>query len=87
MGNFLDKPETCKSFDCRQGNDLACGVASMQGWRREMEVSGRSMIWPALISLILTTKSELRVPKLLTGRALRNYWTSRSSGHFAVRGI
>lgn len=38
MGNFLDKPETDKQFDCRQGHDLACGVASMQGWRREMEV-------------------------------------------------
>lgn len=38
MGNILDSPETGKVVENHSGNGLVCGVASMQGWRREMEV-------------------------------------------------
>ena len=37
MGSFLDKPKTDKSNDSGNGNDLNYGLASMQGWRIEME--------------------------------------------------
>lgn len=37
MGGFLDKPNTEKSHEQGGGNGLRYGVASMQGWRVEME--------------------------------------------------
>lgn len=37
MGAFLDKPKTEKFNDSGTGNDLRFGLASMQGWRVEME--------------------------------------------------
>ncbi|KAF6216960.1 hypothetical protein GE061_001311 [Apolygus lucorum] len=37
MGNFLDKPNTEKHNEHGCGNGLHYGVASMQGWRVEME--------------------------------------------------
>lgn len=37
MGAFLDKPKTDKFQEGGEGNGLRFGVASMQGWRVEME--------------------------------------------------
>ncbi|XP_050685244.1 protein phosphatase 1B [Leptidea sinapis] len=37
MGAFLNKPETKKYNESGEGNGLRYGVASMQGWRVEME--------------------------------------------------
>jgi len=37
MGSFLDKPKTDKTNASGSGNALNFGVASMQGWRIEME--------------------------------------------------
>lgn len=37
MGAFLDKPKTDKYQESGEGNGLRYGVASMQGWRMEME--------------------------------------------------
>jgi len=37
MGAFLDKPKTDKFQEHGEGNGLRYGVASMQGWRVEME--------------------------------------------------
>jgi serine/threonine protein phosphatase PrpC len=37
MGSFLDKPKTEKTNACGEGNNLHYGLASMQGWRIEME--------------------------------------------------
>ncbi|CAH1637542.1 unnamed protein product [Spodoptera littoralis] len=37
MGAFLNKPETKKYNETGEGNGLRYGVASMQGWRVEME--------------------------------------------------
>lgn len=37
MGAFLDKPKTDKFLEHGEGNGLRYGVASMQGWRIEME--------------------------------------------------
>lgn len=37
MGAFLDKPKTDKFQEQGEGNGLRYGVASMQGWRVEME--------------------------------------------------
>ncbi|XP_065168630.1 protein phosphatase 1B isoform X3 [Atheta coriaria] len=37
MGAFLDKPKTDKVLEHGEGNGLHHGVASMQGWRVEME--------------------------------------------------
>lgn len=37
MGAFLDKPKTDKHNEHGSGNGLKYGVASMQGWRVEME--------------------------------------------------
>jgi serine/threonine protein phosphatase PrpC len=37
MGAFLDKPKTEKTIASGEGNGLRFGVASMQGWRVEME--------------------------------------------------
>lgn len=37
MGAFLDKPKTEKETSKGEGNGLRFGVASMQGWRVEME--------------------------------------------------
>ncbi|CAH1127418.1 unnamed protein product [Ceutorhynchus assimilis] len=37
MGAFLDKPKTDKFQESGEGNGLRYGVASMQGWRVEME--------------------------------------------------
>ncbi|KAK9875420.1 hypothetical protein WA026_007813 [Henosepilachna vigintioctopunctata] len=37
MGAFLDKPMTEKFLESGEGNGLKYGVASMQGWRIEME--------------------------------------------------
>ncbi|XP_050300616.1 protein phosphatase 1A [Anthonomus grandis grandis] len=37
MGAFLDKPKTDKFQEAGEGNGLRYGVASMQGWRVEME--------------------------------------------------
>lgn len=37
MGAFLDKPKTDKFLEDGEGNGLRYGVASMQGWRVEME--------------------------------------------------
>lgn len=37
MGAFLDKPNTEKYNEHGSGNGLRYGVASMQGWRVEME--------------------------------------------------
>ncbi|XP_022909138.1 protein phosphatase 1A [Onthophagus taurus] len=37
MGAFLDKPKTEKFLEQGEGNGLRYGVASMQGWRLEME--------------------------------------------------
>lgn len=38
MGGFLDKPETTKSGESNNGNDLRSCAVSMQGWRSNMEV-------------------------------------------------
>ncbi|CAH1965597.1 unnamed protein product [Acanthoscelides obtectus] len=37
MGAFLEKPKTDKFQDSGEGNGIRYGVASMQGWRVEME--------------------------------------------------
>lgn len=37
MGAFLEKPKTDKVQEDGEGNGLRYGVASMQGWRTEME--------------------------------------------------
>lgn len=37
MGAFLEKPKTDKYLEQGEGNGLQFGVASMQGWRVEME--------------------------------------------------
>ena len=37
MGAFLEKPKTEKHTKSASGNGLRYGVASMQGWRIEME--------------------------------------------------
>uniref|UniRef100_A0A0N4Z649 PPM-type phosphatase domain-containing protein n=1 Tax=Parastrongyloides trichosuri TaxID=131310 RepID=A0A0N4Z649_PARTI len=37
MGAFLDKPMTKKSNDCGEGQGMKYGMASMQGWRVDME--------------------------------------------------
>ncbi|GJQ76399.1 hypothetical protein Trydic_g2115 [Trypoxylus dichotomus] len=37
MGAFLEKPKTNKYLEQGEGNGLQFGVASMQGWRAEME--------------------------------------------------
>lgn len=37
MGSLLDKPNTVKHNENGEGNDLQYSVASMQGWRCEME--------------------------------------------------
>lgn len=37
MGAFLDKPKTDKFLEHGEGNGLKYGVASMQGWRVDME--------------------------------------------------
>jgi serine/threonine protein phosphatase PrpC len=37
MGSFLDKPKTEKTNASGEGNNLQYGLASMQGWRIEME--------------------------------------------------
>ena len=37
MGAFLEKPKTEKHTKSGSGNGLRYGVASMQGWRIEME--------------------------------------------------
>lgn len=37
MGAFLDKPKTDKLLEHGEGNGLKYGVASMQGWRIDME--------------------------------------------------
>lgn len=37
MGAFLDKPKTDKFLENGEGNGIRYGVASMQGWRMEME--------------------------------------------------
>ncbi len=38
MGNLLEKPITSKETLNVDGFNCRCGVAAMQGWRREMEV-------------------------------------------------
>lgn len=42
MGAFLDKPKTDKYLEHGEGNGLRYGVASMQGWRVEMEDAHRA---------------------------------------------
>ncbi|GLV43327.1 alphabet [Carabus blaptoides fortunei] len=42
MGTFLDKPKTDKYQEHGSGNGLRYGVASMQGWRVEMEDAHRA---------------------------------------------
>lgn len=37
MGAFLERPKTNKTLEQGEGNGLQFGVASMQGWRTEME--------------------------------------------------
>lgn len=44
MGAFLDKPKTEKEISRGEGNGLRFGVASMQGWRVEMEDAHTSKI-------------------------------------------
>ena len=39
MGHFLDKPKTKHEKHECEGNGLQAGLAAMQGWRVEMEVS------------------------------------------------
>lgn len=43
MGAFLDKPKTDKQNEHGAGNGLHYGVASMQGWRMEMEDAHRAL--------------------------------------------
>ncbi|XP_046413904.1 protein phosphatase 1B isoform X2 [Neodiprion pinetum] len=43
MGAFLDKPQTDKYNEHGAGNGLRYGVASMQGWRVEMEDAHRAI--------------------------------------------
>ncbi|XP_048509955.1 protein phosphatase 1B isoform X2 [Athalia rosae] len=43
MGTFLDKPQTDKYNEHGAGNGLRYGVASMQGWRIEMEDAHRAI--------------------------------------------
>ncbi|XP_015120316.1 protein phosphatase 1B isoform X2 [Diachasma alloeum] len=43
MGAFLDTPNTEKYNEHGSGNDLRYGVASMQGWRMEMEDAHRAI--------------------------------------------
>ncbi|XP_034942633.1 protein phosphatase 1B isoform X2 [Chelonus insularis] len=43
MGAFLDTPNTEKYNEHGSGNDLRYGVASMQGWRVEMEDAHRAI--------------------------------------------
>lgn len=43
MGSFLDKPKTDKYLESGDGNGLRYGVASMQGWRVEMEDAHRAV--------------------------------------------
>lgn len=43
MGSFLDKPKTDKYLEHGEGNGLRYGVASMQGWRVEMEDAHRAL--------------------------------------------
>ena len=44
MGSFLDKPKTDKTNDTGEGNQLRYGLASMQGWRIEMEDSHSAIV-------------------------------------------
>lgn len=44
MGSFLDKPKTEKYLEHGDGNGLRYGVASMQGWRVEMEDAHRAVM-------------------------------------------
>lgn len=44
MGAFLDKPNTEKHNEVGNGNGLRYGVASMQGWRLEMEDAHQAII-------------------------------------------
>lgn len=44
MGAFLDKPKTDKHNEGGFGNDLKYGLASMQGWRVEMEDAHTAVI-------------------------------------------
>ncbi|CAH1791067.1 unnamed protein product [Owenia fusiformis] len=44
MGAFLDKPKTEKHNETGGGNGLRFGLASMQGWRVEMEDAHTAMI-------------------------------------------
>lgn len=37
MGSYLDKPIVDKNSHCSEAHGLEFGVASMQGWRVEME--------------------------------------------------
>ncbi|CAB0031666.1 unnamed protein product [Trichogramma brassicae] len=43
MGAFLDTPKTEKYNESGEGNGLKYGVASMQGWRTEMEDAHRAL--------------------------------------------
>ena len=43
MGAFLDTPNTEKYNEHGEGNGLKYGVASMQGWRLEMEDAHRAI--------------------------------------------
>ncbi len=40
MGSFLDTPKKEKEVDEAEGLSLRAGLAAMQGWRVDMEVSG-----------------------------------------------
>lgn len=44
MGAFLDKPKTDKHNEQGNGNGLRYGIASMQGWRLEMEDAHQAII-------------------------------------------
>lgn len=44
MGAFLDKPKTDKHNEYGNGNGLRYGIASMQGWRLEMEDAHQAII-------------------------------------------
>ncbi|KAL0269590.1 UNVERIFIED_CONTAM: hypothetical protein PYX00_007269 [Menopon gallinae] len=44
MGAFLDKPNTDKHNEYGNGNGLRYGIASMQGWRQEMEDAHQAII-------------------------------------------
>lgn len=41
MGSFLDKPKTTHEVEEKEGNGLKAGLAAMQGWRIDMEVSSQ----------------------------------------------